>query len=69
MLGPKQKVARKVQAHFGCDPKLRESRQSKGKVCMSKRGIELARTAIFQSATAPGTGPVHQIRARRFHIK
>lgn len=49
--GPKQKVARKLQAYFGCDPKLRESGQWKGRVCMSKRGIELARTALFQAAT------------------
>lgn len=49
--GPKQKVARKLQAFFGCDPKLRESGQWKGQVRMSKRGIELARTALFQAAT------------------
>jgi len=48
--GPKQKVARKLQAYFGCDPKLRESGQWKGRVRMSKRGIELARTALFQAA-------------------
>ncbi|MEO7700690.1 MAG: transposase [Opitutus sp.] len=47
----KQKVARKVQAYFGCDPKLRESGNWKGQVRMSKRGIELARTALFQAAT------------------
>ncbi len=49
--GPKQKVARKLQAYFGCDPKLRESGKWKGQVRMSKRGIELARTALFQAAT------------------
>lgn len=49
--GPKQKVARKLQAYFGCDPKLQESGQWKGQVRMSKRGIELARTALFQAAT------------------
>jgi transposase len=49
--GTKQKVARKLQAYFGCDPKLKESGQWKGQVHMSKRGIELARTALFQSAT------------------
>ena len=48
--GPKQKVARKIQAYFGCDPKLRESGKWKGKVRMSKRGLELARTALFQAA-------------------
>lgn len=49
--GRKQKVARKLQAYFGCDPKLCESGQWKGHVRMSKRGIELARTALFQAAT------------------
>lgn len=49
--GPKQKVARKLQAYFGCDPKLRESGHWKGHVRMSKRGLELARTALFQAAT------------------
>ena len=49
--GPKQKVARKLQAYFGCDPKLCESGLWKGRVRMSKRGVELARTALFQAAT------------------
>lgn len=49
--GPKQKVARKLQAYFGFDPKLAESGQWKGHVRMSKRGVELARTALFQAAT------------------
>jgi len=49
--GPKQKVARKLQAYFGADPKLCESGKWKGRVRMSKRGIELARTALFQAAT------------------
>jgi transposase len=49
--GSKQKVMRKLQALFGCDPKLKESGKWKGQVRMSKRGIELARTALFQAAT------------------
>lgn len=49
--GPKQKVARKLQAYFGFDPKLKESGTWKGRVRMSKRGVELARTALFQAAT------------------
>jgi transposase len=49
--GPKQKVSRKLQAYFGSDPKLRESGSWKGRVRMSKRGVELARTALFQAAT------------------
>ena len=49
--GPKQKVARKLQAYFGFDPKLKESGTWKGRVRMSKRGVELARPALFQAAT------------------
>ena len=49
--GSKQKVARKLQAYFGADPKLKESGKWKGQVRMSKRGCELARTALFQAAT------------------
>ncbi len=49
--GPKQKVARKLQAYFGADPRLRESGHWRGRVRMSKRGLELARTALFQAAT------------------
>jgi transposase len=48
--GNKRVIARKLQALFGFDPKLRESGSSKGKVRMSKRGLELARTALFQVA-------------------
>lgn len=48
--GAKQKVSRKLQAYFGCEPKLRESGKWKGQVHMSKRGVELARTALFQAA-------------------
>lgn len=48
--GSKRKIARKLQAHFGCDPRLRESGKWKGKVRMTKRGAELARTALFQAA-------------------
>jgi len=49
--GPKQKVAKKIQAYFGFDPKLQESGTWRGRVRMSKRGVELARTALFQAAT------------------
>ena len=36
--GPKQKVARKVQAYFGFDPKLKESGQWRGQVHLSETG-------------------------------
>lgn len=48
--GAKEKIARKLQAYFGFDPKLKESGDWKGVVRMSKRGVELARTALFQVA-------------------
>lgn len=48
--GNKRTIARKLQALFGLDPKLRESGSWKGKVRMSKRGLEIARTALFQVA-------------------
>ncbi len=31
----------------GCDPRLRESDNFKGKVKLSKRGVEAGRTALF----------------------
>lgn len=46
----KKKLAAKLQAHFGFDPRLRESGSSKGKVRLSKRGVEAARTALFQAS-------------------
>jgi transposase len=45
----KKKVAR-VQAMFGIDPRLRESGRWHGKVKLSKRGIRMARTAMYQIA-------------------
>lgn len=48
--GPAKKVTAKLQALFGCDPRLRQSGTWNGKVKISKRGIGLARTALFQSA-------------------
>ena len=45
----KKKVAR-IQALFGIDPRVRESGHWKGKVKLSKRGIRVARTAMYQIA-------------------
>jgi transposase len=42
--------SRKMQAYFGYEPKLRQSGKWEGSMHMSKRGVELARTALFQSA-------------------
>jgi transposase len=35
---------------MGNDPRLKESGQFKGKVKMTKRGVEILRTAFFQAA-------------------
>lgn len=48
--GRRKQIAARVQALFGCDPRLRGSGKWEGKVKMSKRGIESARTALFQAA-------------------
>lgn len=46
--GDKRTTATKLQAFFGCDPRLRTSGKWVGQVKMTKRGISLARTALYQ---------------------
>lgn len=46
----KKKLTAKLQAHFGFDPRQRESGKHQGKVKLSKRGVEAARTALFQAS-------------------
>jgi transposase len=48
--GPRKTIAARVQALFGCDPRLRSSGKWVGKVKISKRGIAAGRTALFQAA-------------------
>lgn len=48
--GPRKKIAARVQALFGCDPRRRQSGKWVGKVKISKRGIAAGRTALFQAA-------------------
>ncbi len=48
--GDKRTTANKLQAYFGCDPRVRTSGKWQGRVKMTKRGHELARTALFQAA-------------------
>ena len=48
--GNKRQIANRIQAHWGCDPRPRESGKWKGQVRMTKRGDEMARTALFQVA-------------------
>jgi len=50
--GPTKRIlSRKLQAFFGCDPRLKSSGKYQGQVHLSKRGITIARTALFQSCT------------------
>jgi transposase len=48
--GNRKKIVAKLQAYFGCDPRRKESGQYKGKVKISKRGIEIVRTALYQAS-------------------
>jgi transposase len=47
--GSRKKIVARVQALFGCDPRLRQSGKSVGKIKISKRGIAAGRTALFQA--------------------
>jgi transposase len=48
--GNNRKIAARLQAFMGNDPRLKESGQWKGQTKMSKRGVEILRTAFFQAA-------------------
>lgn len=48
--GGKRKTARRLQALFGADPRVKESGRWKGQTRISKRGSRIARTALFQAA-------------------
>ena len=48
--GSRKHIVARLQALFGCDPRLRQSGKWRGKVKISKRGIAAARTALFQAA-------------------
>ena len=48
--GSRKKIAARVQALFGTDPRLRQSGKWVGQVKISKRGIAAGRTALFQAA-------------------
>lgn len=48
--GNNRKVAARLQAFMGNDPRLRQSGQWEGHTKMSKRGVEMLRTAFFQCA-------------------
>jgi transposase len=48
--GSNRKVAARLQAFMGNDPRLRQSGQWEGHTKMSKRGVEILRSAFFQCA-------------------
>ena len=48
--GSRKKIAARLQALFGFDPRLRQSGNWVGHVKISRRGIGAARTALFQAA-------------------
>lgn len=48
--GSKKEITAKLQAYFGFDPRRRISGQHQGKVKISKRGIEIVRTAFYQAS-------------------
>ena len=48
--GSKKKITAKLQALFGSEPRLRKSGKWVGNEKISKRGVEFARTALFQIA-------------------
>ena len=64
--GKKRQIANRIQAHWGCDPRPRESGQWKGQVRMTKRGDEMARTALFQVAVC---ALLHDPQMKAFYDK
>jgi transposase len=48
--GQKKQTTARLQALFGCDPRLKTSGKWTGKIKISKCGISSARTALFQAA-------------------
>ena len=63
--GSKKKITRKLQALFGTDPRVKESGKWKGTTKISKRGIETARTALFQAAFC---GMSHDPQLRQYYL-
>lgn len=48
--GGRKQITARLQALFGCDPRLQQSGKWTGRIKLSKRGIAAARTALFQAA-------------------
>src|SRR5450755_39236 len=64
--GSNRKVAARLQAFMGNDPRLQESGQWKGQTKMSKRGVEMLRTAFFQAAFSASQ---HDPELKAFYLR
>ena len=64
--GSNRKAATRLQAFMGNDPRLRQSGQWKGQTKMSKRGVEMLRTALFQAAFNASR---HDPELRAFYLR
>jgi transposase len=64
--GTKKQIVAKLQAYFGFDPRRRESGSFNGKVKISKRGIGIVRTALFQASFCSMS---HDPKLRRYYDK
>lgn len=64
--GSNRKAAARLQAFMGNDPRLRQSGQWKGQTKMSKRGVEMLRTALFQAAFNASR---HDPELRAFYLR
>jgi len=64
--GSKKQIVAKLQAYFGFDPRRRESGTFKGKVKISKRGIGIVRTTLFQASFCSMS---HDPKLRQYYDK
>lgn len=64
--GSNRQAAARLQAFMGNDPRLRQSGQWKGQTKMSKRGVEMLRTAFFQAAFNASR---HDPQLRAFYLR
>ncbi|HEX4500658.1 MAG TPA: IS110 family transposase, partial [Scandinavium sp.] len=64
--GNNRNAAARLQAFMGNDPRLKESGQWKGHTKMSKRGVEMLRSAFFQCAFSAAQ---HDPELRAFYLR
>ena len=64
--GNNRSAAARLQAFMGNDPRLKQSGQWKGHTKMSKRGVEMLRSAFFQCAF---TAAQHDPELRAFYLR